>query len=253
MDGFIRLNRKFFKGSYWNQKRTFSLSEAWLDLIFLARFDAEPTYEILPSGREITIKRGELRASLRFLSERWGWGVEKTKRFIDRHIEKHDIERRTEQGESILTLCNYGKYNPMPNSDTNTYKNTDQYSDRTVTSTNNKKVKKEKKEKEREKKREIPPPDSISILMETIDECSSLLKSRGDPFFFLVRNAVMGKREIHSTKELHDYIDQFATELKAKGEELKNPRDFQNHFINWIKKPSNGSATDKKTGGVYKA
>lgn len=145
--GFIKLSRKFFNNAYWNQKRTFSLSEAWLDLIQLARFEERPTDIILPNGREISIERGEIRASLRFLSERWGWGVEKTKKFIDKHIEKQEIERRTEQGESIIKLCNYDSYNSLSNTD----QYTDQYTGRTPTSTptstNNKK---EKKEEERE-------------------------------------------------------------------------------------------------------
>ena len=64
MDGFIRLNRKFFTNVYWSQQRTFSLSEAWLDLIQMARFDAEPATKELPNGRLITIKRGEIHAGL---------------------------------------------------------------------------------------------------------------------------------------------------------------------------------------------
>lgn len=157
--GFIKLSRKFFTNTYWNQKRTFSLSEAWLDLIQLARFEERPTDIILANGREISIKRGEIRASLRFLSDRWGWGVEKTKKFIDKHIEKQEIERRTEQGESIIKLCKYDSYNPSSNTDQYTEQYTDQYADRTptntVTSTNKKKDKKVKNEKKEE---EILPP-----------------------------------------------------------------------------------------------
>ena len=115
MSGYIRLSRKFFNNSYWTAERTYSLAEAWLDLIQSARFEAEPTTIYLPSGRCIEIKRGELRASLRFLSERWGWGknCEKARKFIDRCIENKEIERRALHGESILKLCNYDIYNPI--------------------------------------------------------------------------------------------------------------------------------------------
>jgi hypothetical protein len=113
--GYIRLSRKFFKNKYWLKERTYSQAEAWLDLIQMARFEAEPADIILASGRRITIKRGEIRASLRFLSDRWSWGMnlEKTKKFIDYHIAENEIERRTEQGESILKLCNYDSYNEL--------------------------------------------------------------------------------------------------------------------------------------------
>ena len=78
----------------------------------------------LPNGRLITIKRGEIHAGLRFLSDRWGWSVEKTQRYINKHIQKHEIERRTEQGESILILCNYEYYNPLEDTVSNTMSNT---------------------------------------------------------------------------------------------------------------------------------
>lgn len=153
--GFIRLSRKFFQNAYWTQKRTFSLSEAWLDLIQMARFDAEPALIILNNGRELVIERGEIHASLRFLADRWGWSVDKTLRYINKHIEKQEIIRQTKQGESILTLCNYDYYNPLPNTDQYTdkysHKDTDQYTDQTPTSTNNKKEKESKERKEEDR------------------------------------------------------------------------------------------------------
>ncbi len=110
---FIKIDRNFFEGKYWKQKRVFSQAEAWIDLVRTARFEIEPETRILSSGRYITIKRGELHASIRFLAERWSWGNDKVKRFLDAAISEQAIERRTEQGESIITLLNYGIYNPI--------------------------------------------------------------------------------------------------------------------------------------------
>lgn len=110
---FIKIDRNFFEGKYWKQKRVFSQAEAWIDLVRTARFEIEPETRILSNGRYITIKRGEIHASIRFLAERWSWGTDKVKRFLDAAISEQAIERRTEQGESILTLLNYGAYNPV--------------------------------------------------------------------------------------------------------------------------------------------
>lgn len=110
---FIKIDRNFFEGKYWKQKRVFSQAEAWIDLVRSARFEIEPETRILSNGRYITIKRGEIHASIRFLAERWSWGTDKVKRFLDAAISEQAIERRTEQGESILTLLNYGAYNPV--------------------------------------------------------------------------------------------------------------------------------------------
>lgn len=110
---FIKIDRNFFEGKYWRQKRVFSQAEAWIDLIRTARFEIEPETRILSSGRYITIKRGEIHASIRFLAERWSWGNDKVKRFLDAAISEQAIERRIEQGESIITLLNYDIYNPV--------------------------------------------------------------------------------------------------------------------------------------------
>ncbi len=141
---FIRIDRNFFEGKFWQSERSFSQAEAWLDLIQMARFEAETATKILANGRRVSVKRGEIHASLRYLSSRWGWGVDKTRRFIENAKKDNDIEHRTEQGESIIKLCNYDAYNPLKCDDrtanqtpTKHRPNTDQ--------TNNKKVKKEKK------------------------------------------------------------------------------------------------------------
>ena len=110
---FIKIDRNFFEGKYWKQKRVFSQAEAWIDLVRTARFEIEPETRILSSGRYITIKRGEIHPSIRFLAERWSWGNDKVKRFLDAAISEQAVERRTEQGESIITLLNYDIYNPV--------------------------------------------------------------------------------------------------------------------------------------------
>ena len=132
-NGYIPLNRKFFDSTYWKAKRKFSFAEAWLDLIQMARYQIEPGEILLPSGRIITIRRGEARASIRFLSERWDWGENgvRVMRFLNKHIEIKEIERRMEQGESIIKLCNYDYYNPISdaNRDTDSDANRDTDSD----------------------------------------------------------------------------------------------------------------------------
>ena len=130
---FIKIDRKFFDGKFWNQKRIFSQAEAWIDLIRMARFETETEVKLLPNGKIIKIERGDIHASLRYLADRWGWGVDKTKRFIDYTILENAIERKTEQGESILTLLNYDSYNPLLNID----QYSDRYSDRTHFATQN--------------------------------------------------------------------------------------------------------------------
>ena len=111
--GFIKIDRSFFEGDDWRQQRAFSRAEAWIDLFQCARFEDGSVTKRLVSGRVVNIKQGEIHASLRYLARRWGWGVEKTKRFIDSAKKKQQIEHRTEQGESIISIVNYDYYTSL--------------------------------------------------------------------------------------------------------------------------------------------
>ena len=193
--GYIRLSRKFFNNAYWLQQRTFSLSEAWLDLIQMARFDAEPSLKILPCGRQITIERGEIHSSLRFLSDRWGWSVEKTQRYINKHIEKQEIERKTVQGESVLKLCKYDSYNPLSNTDPYT----DPYTDRTPTSTKNNKdnkVNKEKEGKESSENAKRFSPPSVEDVQNFIIEKGYNVDAEAFVAFYTSKNWFVGKNKM---------------------------------------------------------
>jgi hypothetical protein len=156
------------------QERTFSLAEAWLDLIQLARFEARPATILTPNGRQVVIKQGEIHASLRWLSERWGWGrnLERTRKFLDRCIAGNKIEKRSENGETILKLVNYQKYNYLDEGYNGGYTESDSEDVNfesitdidvtptvTPTVTNNNKENKEKKEK---KEKNISPGGDVS-------------------------------------------------------------------------------------------
>ena len=148
--GFIRLSRKFFEGRFWTTERTFSYAEAWLDLVRLARFESEPFHKILARGRMLTIERGEIHASLRFLAARWGWSKDKVGRFLKNCEKLDDVRQQTRQGENVITLCNYDVYNPPNFHDETPIRTPTRHqrdTDKDTDETNNKKEKNIKKEK----------------------------------------------------------------------------------------------------------
>lgn len=111
-NGYIRLSRRFFSNIMWNEARTFSGCEAWLDLIQSARFDATPR-KVSIGGREVSYSRGQYPASIRFLSKRWKWSEKKVRSFL-KHLKKEGmIAVECTQGVNIITLCNYDEYNPL--------------------------------------------------------------------------------------------------------------------------------------------
>lgn len=108
--GFIKLSRKFFSNELWNEARTFSSCEAWLDLIQSARFDVTPRKESI-GGREVSYMRGQYPASIRFLSKRWSWGEKRVRLFLSYLKKQGMITTDSSQGINIITLCNYEEYN----------------------------------------------------------------------------------------------------------------------------------------------
>lgn len=110
-NGFIMLSRKFFSHRIWRASRTFSEGEAWIDLIQSARFDATRLTASI-GGRKITYGRGQYPASIKYLSEKWGWNSEKRVRNFLNELKKEGmITTDCSQGMNIITLCNYDYYN----------------------------------------------------------------------------------------------------------------------------------------------
>ena len=110
MEGYIKLSRKFFSNDMWNEARTFSSCEAWLDLIQSARFEATPRMESI-GGREVSYTRGQYPASIRFLSKRWHWTERKVRTFLAYLKRENMITLSKEQGMNIITLVKYNDYN----------------------------------------------------------------------------------------------------------------------------------------------
>lgn len=106
--GYIKLSRKFFENALWKEPRQYSRSEAWIDLIQMARFEDS---NLILNNRVIEVRRGEIAASRRFLESRWLWGSTKVSNFLDYLKKNGMINQRQTNGQTIITLCNYDIYN----------------------------------------------------------------------------------------------------------------------------------------------
>lgn len=106
--GYITLHRKFFDHWLWEEKREFSKAEAWIDLVKSAAFN---DHSRIIRGTLITVGRGEIIASLRYLGERWGWKKDKVNSFVRLLESQTMIRRETRHGETVVILCNYDSYN----------------------------------------------------------------------------------------------------------------------------------------------
>ncbi len=95
----------------YREERKFTRLEAWLDMLLLANGTDK---QILFDGNMIMINRGQLLTSERKLAQRWGWSKTKTSVFLNA-LQKsdHSIERKSDHKKTIITILNYGLYNPL--------------------------------------------------------------------------------------------------------------------------------------------
>lgn len=64
----------------------------------------------------LSLGRGQLAHSTRFLADAWGWSHSKVRRFLDRLESRHMIERTTDTGVSVIFVTNYDAYQLSPKS-----------------------------------------------------------------------------------------------------------------------------------------
>lgn len=80
---------------------------AWMWLVMKAAWKPTP-FDI--SGKIVTIERGQVCVSRSQLSTAWGMKPSAVERFLTRLETEQMIGRATGQGRSIITICNYSKY-----------------------------------------------------------------------------------------------------------------------------------------------
>lgn len=152
MEYYIPISRRLFEHQLWREERIYSRFEAWLDLIQSARF--EDTKQLI-GNRFIEVKRGQIPVSLRFLASRWQWSTKKVNSFLDLLIQDKMIIKETpkEAGQTVITVCNYDKYN-FASQESETQKKQQGNTLETPWKQQGNKVNKDNKEKELEENKE---------------------------------------------------------------------------------------------------
>ena len=162
--GYIKLHRKFFENTLWKEPREYSKAEAWLDLIQSARFESS---QVILNGRVIEVQMSEVAASRRYLEKRWGWGSTKVNNFLDYLKKNQMITTKQTSGQTIITLCNYERYNGKQTREQTTDK----------PATNQRQTSDKPKEKKEKKDNIIPPAISNEIASPPIGEPEKTIDS----------------------------------------------------------------------------
>lgn len=107
MQGWIKLHRKICDHWLYQEERSFSRYEAWLDLLILAN---HKTREILLGNEVVKVERGSFVTSELKLMRRWKWGKTKVRNFLALLEKEQMIIRKADRKKTTIHLCNYNVY-----------------------------------------------------------------------------------------------------------------------------------------------
>ena len=123
MSGWIKVYRSIFDDE-WYFSEKFTREQAWIDLLLLAEY--KPKVFMIRNNK-VHLERGQLAISIRNLSERWKWGINKVQSFIKELEELERIDTQKSHLVNIISICNYDiyqEYNPLTDTQTDTQTDT---------------------------------------------------------------------------------------------------------------------------------
>lgn len=114
--GWISLYRKIEDNWLWDDK-PFARGQAWIDLLILANHQDN---KVFFEGQVVEMVRGSKITSLRKLSDRWGWSLTKTKKFLEELQNEKMLVYKSDSKKTIYTIVNYSVYQTGENIESNT-------------------------------------------------------------------------------------------------------------------------------------
>lgn len=147
--GWIKIHRQIQDCDIWDTEEPFDYRSAWIDLLLLVNHKDKKT---VFDGKSITVKKGQRITSVRKLSERWHWSVNRTYRYLRLLEDLGMIQKESDNRRTLLTIVKYEDFQDT--------ENTHEYTDRTLiehSRNTNKNEKNDKNEKniKKEVKKEI--------------------------------------------------------------------------------------------------
>ena len=134
--GWIKLYRQLQDCWIWLDKEPFDKRSAWVDLLLTANHSDK---KILFNGELITVKRGQILTSVRKLSAKWKWSVNKVYRFLKLLESDEMLQKESDKDRTLLTIVNYSIFQCCEytngNNNGNTNGNSDEYTSETPTET----------------------------------------------------------------------------------------------------------------------
>lgn len=188
-NGYILVYKKITDNCLWYDK-PYARGQAWIDLIMMANYKSG---KMFCNGVPITVERGQVFRTIKYLSNRWGWSPKKTRGFLTfLETEKMASTIGLPQG-TLITIENYNNYQVEGQTE-----DTSEDTSEGITR-EHKRIKNNKERIKNTKKRAFVPP--------SVDEVKAYCterKNRVDPNafidFYQSKNWMVGKNKMSDWK-----------------------------------------------------
>jgi hypothetical protein len=107
LEGWISLHRKIQDHPFFQEKRTFSKFEAWVDLMLLANHKDN---KFMLGNEMVEVEKGGLITSEIKLMNRWGWSKTKVRAFLKLLEDDEMIVKKSDSKKTAINLCKYSDY-----------------------------------------------------------------------------------------------------------------------------------------------
>lgn len=112
MVGTVNIDRGLFEHDLFKNE-PFTEREAWMWMIMEAAW--KPRTKRVGNG-VFQLERGQLVSSVRFMAEAWKWSKSRVDRYLNRVSEMKMICVKSGTAASVITICNYDKFQNVPSS-----------------------------------------------------------------------------------------------------------------------------------------
>lgn len=208
MSGWIKIYREITQHWIFQDAEKFKW---WIDLLIMASHE---DYKTVVRDELLTLKRGQLKVSLSFLSQRWGRSKEKVLTFLRLLESDNMIERASDRKSTTITICNYDSYQEVV--------------EQTPTATR-------------------PISDQSPTEYKNVEECKEIYNSSTahtceEEFIRIYREEGDSGMWSNTALVLHknipackDLFERWIVEYQHNGETHRDYTDFKKHFINWAR------------------
>ncbi len=101
--GYVEVPREFFETKQWSEKREYSFTEAYLDLLQMAPYGRAIRPRIYMQW-VVTLRAGQIIASRSMLASRWGWTQWRVRQFFDKLCRQGFLQVFRQHGIVIIAL-----------------------------------------------------------------------------------------------------------------------------------------------------